>query len=163
MNKVIAINVKKLMTLESGLISLAFLFPLVFNNSQIITGSVINAVLFLSASKIQRNKLLVISALPSIGAIANGYLFGKFTIFLLYFLPCIWLGNYLLMRLAKINVIAAISAKCLLLYCTAFLFVSLHVVPKIFLTAMGLLQILTAVIGATFALSVLKYIKKSHE
>jgi hypothetical protein len=34
--------------------------------------------------------------LPSIAAVAHGVLFGSFSVFLVYMMPAIWIGNFLL-------------------------------------------------------------------
>ncbi|KKR00996.1 MAG: hypothetical protein UT26_C0037G0021, partial [Microgenomates group bacterium GW2011_GWC1_39_12] len=91
--------------------------------------------------------------------------FGPFTIYLVYFLPFIWVGNYLLMYVAKSSsFLVAALAKSLFLFLIAYIFVSLHIVPKIFLTAMGILQLVTALVGGIAAIGISKYLlKPAHE
>jgi len=50
--------------------------------------------------------------------------------------------------------LASVS-KVLVLFCTAYIFVSLGIVPKIFLTAMGLMQLITALVGGFLAFIIL--------
>lgn len=50
-------------------------------------------------------------------------------------------------------------AKSALLFLPALFYVNFHVVPKIFLTAMGVLQLATAVMGGILALTILKITK----
>ena len=157
-----SITIKKTITLKTTIFTLAFCAPLIFNGSQIITGSIINTLLFISAAKLSKRVLPFLAVIPSLGAVSHGVLFGAFTIYLIYFLPFIWIGNYLLMRIAKSNnVLTAAIVKSMFLYGIAYVFVSFHVVPKIFLTAMGILQFITALVGGVIAIGVLKYILKS--
>lgn len=161
----LAISIKKIITLETAIFTLAFCVPLLFNGSQIITGSIINTLLFISATRLSKRMLPFIAIVPSLGAVSNGILFGPFTIYLVYFLPFIWIGNYLLMHITKkSNTFVAAIGKSAFLYSIAYIFVSLHIVPKIFLTAMGILQLVTALIGGIAAMGILKYILKPiHE
>ena len=148
----IAISKRKSIALSTGLFALAFCVPLLFNGSQIITGSIINALLFVSATRLSKRMLPFIAVVPSLGAVSNGILFGPFTIYLVYFLPFIWIGNYLLMYVTKTyNMWVASVIKSLFLFLIAYIFVSLHVVPTIFLTAMGVMQLGTALIGGIVA------------
>ena len=163
--KALSISIKKIITLETTIFALAFCVPLLFNGSQIITGSIINTLLFISATKLSKKTLPFIAVIPSLGAVSNGILFGPFTIYLVYFLPFIWVGNYLLMYVAKSSsFLAAALVKSTFLFLIAYLFVSLNIVPKIFLTAMGVLQLGTALIGGIAALGISKYLfKPAHE
>ncbi len=161
----LSVTIKKIITLETAIFTLAFCVPLLFNGSQIVTGSIINTLLFISAAKLSKRALPFIAIIPSLGAVSNGILFGPFTIYLVYFLPFIWMGNYLLMWIAKSsNFLIAALAKSTFLFLIAYVFVSFHIVPKIFLTAMGVLQLVTAIVGGIAAIGISKYIlKPAHE
>jgi len=162
----ISVSIKKIITLDIVIFSCAFLIPLLFNGSQIITGSIINTLLFISATKLSKRMLPFIAIIPSLGAVSNGVLFGAFTIYLVYFLPFIWIGNMLLMYFSRLkqktilSFITAAFAKSVFLYSVAYLFVSFHIVPNIFLTAMGVLQLITALVGGIFAIGISKYLLK---
>ena len=160
-----SVSIKKIITLKTTVFVLAFVIPLLFNGSQIITGSIINTLLFISAAKLSKRTLPFMAVIPSLGAVSNGILFGPFTIYLVYFLPFIWVGNYLLMYVAKSSsFLVAALAKSLFLFLIAYIFVSLHIVPKIFLTAMGILQLVTALVGGIAAIGISKYLlKPAHE
>lgn len=150
------ISIKKILTIETVVFSLAFCVPLLFNGSQIVTGIIVNTILFISATRLQKNKQIFIAIFPSLGAVFHGVLFGAFTIYLIYFLPFIWIGNYLLMYITKThNMWIASVIKSLFLFSIAYIFVSLHIVPKIFLTAMGIMQLGTALIGGIIARGIL--------
>ena len=95
-------------------------------------------------------------------ALFSGLLFGPFTIFILYMMPVIWIGNFVLVYLFKylhmvrnLNYWAALGgsaiAKSALLFGGAFLLVNFSVLPVVFLTAMGIMQLGTAVAGGIVA------------
>jgi hypothetical protein len=68
-------------------------------------------------------------------------------------MPAIWAGNILLMYLAKrithkaLAVFVGSIAKAARLFFIAYILVSAQVLPPIFLKAMGILQLATALIG----------------
>jgi hypothetical protein len=134
----------------------AFIVPLALNTNQIVTGTLVNCLLFLTVWRLSKHDQLPVALLPSLGALSHGILFGPQTVYLYYFLPFIWLGNYTLIRVFSgsehvrlpVRLIISSVAKYLLLYTTAYVFVRMHVVPTIFLTAMGIVQLGTALLGA---------------
>ena len=108
--------------------------------------------------------------LPSVAVLARGLIFGPYTVYLLYTLPFIWIGNSILVYSIKrlylsagvnkyLSLILSIGAKVLVLYASAMALIALGVLPKIFATSMGMLQLLTAVLGCVLALSVQKFIR----
>ena len=141
-----------------------FAIPMFNHANQILIGSAVNLMLFLGAQKLTKKELLPLAILPSLGAIANGAIFGSLTMFLLYFAPFIWLGNYLQMITFKktthlpkiVMTILASLCKASLLFITALVLTKFNLVTKIFLTAMGLVQLITALIGGSLALMLSK-------
>lgn len=141
---------------------LAFAIPLFISGPQWFTGTVVNTLLFLVVSqKLEQKNWLSVAILPSLAAISHGLLFGKFTPFLLYFLPFIWIGNLLLMfsfnKLAKffpitLSIIFSSVIKSFWLYLFALLFFQLKIVPSVFLTSMGIFQLFTAIFGGFIAI-----------
>lgn len=130
---------------------------LFLNHQQIIVGTVVNSLLFFTALNIDEKYYLPIAVFPSIIAVFQGLLFGKLTIFLIYFLPFIWIANYILIlttaKLKKIRYLRFIIAsflKFLFLFLIANIYVGVNIVPKMFLTAMGVFQLITALLGAGF-------------
>lgn len=128
---------------------LLFFLPFIAGHSQFIVGSIVNSLLILSALNIKGYRLLPIIFAPSLGALSAGLLFGSLTVFLVYMVPFIWIGNAILIYIfkalnlgQKINKWAVLltgsAAKSLLLFTIAYLFVSNGVLPVIFLTTMGL-------------------------
>src|SRR5574340_1169122 len=125
----------------------AFLIPFALSGPQILTGTIVNVLLYIAAAKLNKKSWLLISALPSLGAFSHGIIFGPLTFFLFYFLPFIWIGNLILMYIYKQNrnFILASAAKTVFLFVTANIYFYFHVVPKLFVTTMGLLQLETAI------------------
>jgi hypothetical protein len=142
----------KTVSVSTAIFALLFCIPLLFNGSQIVTGIIVNTLLFVAARRITKNAQIFLAAIPSLGAVSHGILFGSLTVYLIYFLPFIWIGNYLLMQCMKShNFIVAALVKSLFLFTIAYIFISLHVVPAIFFTAMGVMQLVTALIGGIIA------------
>lgn len=147
---------------------LAFTIPLVISGPQILTGTIVNCLLFSSSFYLSRKNQTLVAVGPSIGALLNGLIFGTFTPYLAYFLPVIWIGNMIMMRSfaalkdkgAATRIIVPSMLKSALLFVFAFAFFKLGMVPKIFLTAMGIFQLATAVVGGMLFLTINKAIKK---
>lgn len=136
------------------MISIAFFIPLIFSHPQWLVGIIINALLFISALKFDFRKQLPFILIPSIGALLHNTLFGTFTLFLIYFIPFIWLGNAILvktMNKSKLpylyRIVLASCLKALFLFIVAYTYFNLGLAPKIFLTAMGSMQLITALAG----------------
>lgn len=153
-----------------GLMGLAFAIPLLVSGPQLLTGTLVNCFLFLSASIMSTNNRRVVAVLPSIAALLNGLIFGGFTIYLAYFLPFIWISNIILMssylslnRHPKfVRILLSASLKSLFLFLVAFAFFRLGVVPKIFLTAMGIVQFATAAMGGVISLGLYRLINNNE-
>lgn len=139
------------------LYALSFSIPLFFS-SQIITGILVNCFLFLSAQKLSFKQILPVIILPSLGALAHNTLFGPQTIFLYYFLPVIWIGNGMLVTFfSKIQtgivgkIILSAIVKYLILHFFAQLYFRSNIVPSLFISSMGYIQLITALVGGIIA------------
>lgn len=163
--KTIALHVRQILAYQfsSILYGFSFAIPLLFSSPQIITGTVVNCLLFLSVQRLSKKELIPLVVLPSLGAVAHGVLFGPQTIYLYYFLPFIWLGNYLLIHLfssfrtypyVSRVVISAVS-KYLLLQLFAQLFFHNHIVPSVFVISMGYIQLFTALLGGLLSYGII--------
>lgn len=150
---------------------LSFLVPLAIPSPQIIVGSIVNALLFVSAIKVRSSKwLAAVVILPSVAAFSRGLIFGPFTVFLFYFLPFIWAGNWVLIAVFKkiyeksffAGVALSSLAKVSLLFLAANFYVSQKAAPAIFLKSMGFLQLETALLGGLLAFIVTRLPKKSN-
>lgn len=150
-------------------ITASILIPFLLGHPQLLVGSVINMILTLVALNLSWKKALPIILLPSLAVALRGAVFGPFTVFLLYLTPFIWLGNSLFVgaikKFKRNNVVAVVLSSLLkagFLYLSAFLLFKLGVIPKIFLTAMGVFQLYTALIGGSSALLIMQSIGKKY-
>ncbi len=148
----------------------SFLLPIVLSHPQIVVGIAVNAMLVLAGLNLKGYRLLPVIIAPSLGALSGAALFGPFTHHLLYLAPFIWAGNavlvlsFKLFRLNKgwnywVTLGAGSALKSGFLFLSALLLYSLGIIPAMFLTAMGIMQLITAVCGGTGAYA-LQYSKK---
>ena len=136
---------------------LGFLIPFVVGAPQIVVGILVNALIIRSALSLQSYKTLPIIFTPSLGALMQGMLFGPMNYFLAFMMPFIWTGNALLIYAFKkklknrysyfLTLALASIGKAGLLYAAAFMLFSANFIPAIFLSAMGVMQLITAVLG----------------
>lgn len=136
--------------------------PMFLGHSQVFVGVIINMFLVLAALRLNGYKLLPVIIVPSIGAYVGGLLFGGASVYLLYFIPFIWLANGILVYSFKRNISVVKKVffgsffKALFLFVIALSFYSLGLIPSMFLIAMGPLQLLTALIGSSLGVGVNK-------
>lgn len=144
----------------------SFLIPFAFHQ-QIFVGAAVNMLLVLAALNLRGIKLLPVIIFPSLGVLASGYVFGGMSIYLVYMIPFIWLGNAIIVSAFKYlklhkkqNFAMALgigaAVKTALLFSAAFLLVYFAIIPVSFLAAMGIFQLVTALIGGTAAFAVQK-------
>lgn len=141
---------------ESLSIVSAFVLPFALGTSQIVTGIVVNTALIIAALRFGKNIRLAWIIAPSLAALARGLVFGSATPFLYYFLPVIWFSNWVLvsilsgeMKIASVRgrMFFAGVSKIVILFGCASVLVTLKIIPSIFLTSMGIMQILTLLGG----------------
>ena len=132
----------------------SFIFPFLLSN-QLMVGIAVNASLMGGALYMKGKNLIPVIILPSMGLLARGIVFGPATLYLLYMIPFIWLGNTILvfslklfhLRMKKAYIPSALAASVLktaLLFSTAFALYSIGMIPVEFLAAMGIMQLATA-------------------
>lgn len=137
---------------------LAFAIPFLFPGPQLLTGAIVNSFLVFAALRMRGANLLPVILLPSLGALANGIVFGPLTIFLIYLIPFIWAGNFLLVYGIKklafgrgMNFWAAggmsAFAKSIAIFLPAYALFLWGVLPEAMLIPMGIIQFATAIIG----------------
>ncbi len=166
--KEIALRSITLISYEILLTALAFAVPFLVSGPQILTGSLVNLFLLLSATRFSGKNKVLIAIAPSIGALLHGMVFGGFTIYLAYFLPFIWIGNLILMESFRslekkswfTRILLPSLAKSSLLFLSALFFFGIGLVPKMFLTAMGVFQLATAILGGAAFYAIRPMIKK---
>lgn len=70
--------------------------------SQIIVGSVVNTALIVTAINVKGwKKIAGIITLPSISTILGGYVFKTASVYMVYMIPAIWIGNFAIVYLYK--------------------------------------------------------------
>ena len=149
----------------------SFFLPLMVGHPQIVVGVLVNALLITSALNVKGYKLLPVIIAPALGALSRGVLFGPFTVFLLYMIPFIWVGNAILVYTFKalnlnkktnywITLLIGSVVKAAFLFGIAFVLVKFGVLPVLFLTTMGVFQLYTAILGGIVAFGFQKAKKK---
>ncbi len=144
-----------------------FFVPFLMGHPQWLVGTIVNSSLVLAGLNLRNYRILPVIILPSLGVLSRGLIFGPFTIFLVYMIPFIWIGNIILVWAFKyfnlgkkvnkwLTLGIGAAMKTAFLFATAFVLVKLGVLPVVFLTAMGLLQFYTVIAGGILALGVHK-------
>ncbi len=151
----------------TSLAVIAVLVPLLLRHPQPLVGIVVNFMLVMAAISVDGwKKIIPLIIFPSISASVGGYLFGPFTIFLVYLIPFIWIGNILLVFTFKflyvlkgknyaVTLLIAGALKSGFLFLMAMLLINLSVIPPIFAKAMGIMQLITTMIGGLAAFPVM--------
>jgi hypothetical protein len=149
-----------------GIISiLSFFTPFTLGHPQWLVGTAVNTCLFLAAIFLPKKYFIPLSVLPSLGVLARGIVFGPLTLFLVYFLPFIWLGNLVLIFAFKglflrtgyiFSATASSAAKFLFLFLTANIYFKFYIVPALFLRTMGFNQLSTALAGGLISFIIFK-------
>jgi uncharacterized membrane protein len=157
------IQILKSEKLQLGVVyTLSFLIPFFLPKPQIILGTIINLILIYSVSKFTFKQMLPLFILPSISSFLNNLLFGTSTVFLLYLIPFISLSNFAFVYVFKevnktyLNIILASCTKAFILYFCTLILVKVTNMPDMFLTIMGGIQLITALMGGGLAILILK-------
>jgi len=154
-----------------GLSSLSFSAPFSLGHPQWLVGAIVNTCLFLTAIFLPKKFVLPLIIFPSLGVLSRGIIFGPLTMFLVYFLPFIWLANLVLISVFKklflylnyfFSVFLAATAKFLFLFMVANIYFELSLAPKIFLQLMGINQLLTALAGGAISWTIFNLYAKHN-
>lgn len=176
---IIAVLAFLIPTFLAKLISVLFgAESVIANNSQIIVGSVVNTLLVVSALNLKGwTKTIFVVTMPSISTILSGYVFKSASVFMVYMIPAIWLGNFVLIYAFKyitlkknknyfLSAIIGIVCKVVIIYAFFNILNSFNIFPAKLVTnlqkAMGLTQAITATIGCLIAYIVYRS-EKSEE
>ena len=151
----------------------------VTQNSQLIVGSVVNTALIMAAVNVKGWKNIVaLVTVPSISALTSGLVLNISSIFTVYMIPAIWLGNFAIIYAIKylyikknVNYVlsagAGILAKVALIFGGFNLLTLLVTMPAPVVTAltaaMGINQLITAIIGSALAYGTVKLLYKNNE
>lgn len=145
-----------------------FFVPFLLGHPQELVGVVVNAMLTTAAIEASSLKsCLPVALAPSLGVLCRGLIFGPYTPYLAVMVPFIWTGNLVLMYLMRLmkkirkenywtSLGVGAVAKVAILYSSALLLVSAKILPPIFLTTMGVVQLWTALGGGILAFCVVR-------
>lgn len=139
----------------------------VATNSQLIVGSIVNALLVMTALNLKGTlKIAGVVTMPSIATILSGYIFHTASVFMVYMIPAIWLGNFaLIYTLKKLFVVKktnyfltsliGIILKVAIIFGAFSMLRIIGIFPEKLIAnlqkAMGITQIITATIGVLLA------------
>lgn len=142
------------------------------SNSQIIVGTIVNIALIISALNLKDwKKILFIITMPSISTILSGYVFKSASVFMVWMIPAIWLGNFALIFAFKyitlfkknyffLSAIVGIAFKVAIIFGAFMLLNLFNVFPGKIVSnlqnAMSIVQLITASIGSIFAYIIYK-------
>jgi len=171
-NSIMNMQIEKLKNIEYNIhffvySFVAFFVPFMLGHPQLLVGIIVNSALILSAIYLDSKATWPVIFLPSLGVLSRGIIFGPFSIYLLYMIPFIWIGNALLVYFVKyfylkrkVNYVASLGisavTKAGFLFLAAFVLVKLNIIPVLFLTAMGIIQLITALCGGVVGYSVVR-------
>lgn len=145
-------------------------------NSQLIVGTIVNAALVVSAINLKVwAKILGVVTMPSISTILSGYVFGTASVYMVYMIPAIWIGNFALIYSYKFLMlgknkhyflagIVGIIVKVAIIFALFNLINLFGVFPEKLVdnlrNAMGMTQFITATLGVIAAFVIYKLEKK---
>jgi hypothetical protein len=158
--KTLNLNILSNTNLALSLYSLIlFTLPILIPN-QLILGTIVNALLIRVALTRKEKRFYLLAALPSTSALLTGILFASASTMLFAMIPFIIVGNLVLMKIFKIFFVkqrknyALVSIfgallKSALLFASALILIQFSLVPLAFATTFGVMQFITATLGAT--------------
>ena len=149
----------------------------VATNSQIIIGTIVNMALVMAATNLKGwAKVLGVVTMPSISTILGGYIFGTSSVFMVYMIPAIWIGNFILVYSYKLLMlgknknyfiagIVGIILKVLVIFSVFNLLNLFNIFPEKMVTtlqmSMGLTQLITASLGVLLT-SIIYFMQKRY-
>lgn len=144
----------------------------VTQNSQLIVGTVVNTALIMTAINLKGWKnIFGVVTMPSIATILGGYVFKSASVFMVYMIPAIWIGNFVLVYAYKwlmlskeknyfLAGIAGIITKVAVISIGFFTLKSFGIFPDKMVStlqvAMTTTQLITASIGTVVAFGIYK-------
>ena len=148
------------------------------SNSQIIIGSIVNTMLIVAALNLKGwQKIILIVTMPSISAIFSGVVLKTSAVFAMYMIPGIWIGNFALICVYKylhaikrlnyfITAMIAILSKVAIIFGFFSILNIFNMFPEKVVTvmqqSMGVIQLVTATIGAFIAFGIYK-LQRNHK
>lgn len=141
-------------------------------NSQLIVGSIVNTALVITALNIKGwTKILFIVTMPSISTILSGYVFKSASVYMVWMIPAIWVGNFALVYVFKYIILEkkknyflatslGIMCKVTIIFGFFMILKAFNIFPeKIILNlqkAMSIIQLITATIGCIVSYGIYK-------
>lgn len=145
---------------------------IVTQNSQLIVGSIVNTALIVTAINLKGwKKVLGVVTMPSISTMLSGYVFKSASVYMVYMIPAIWIGNFVLVYAFKLIMLAkeknyflagitGIITKVLVIAGGFMLLKGFNVFPEKLVSnlqvAMTTTQLITATIGMLIAFGIYK-------
>ena len=145
------------------------------NNSQLIIGSIVNTALVVSALNLKGwSKIIPIVTMPSISTILSGYVFKSASVYMIYMIPAIWIGNLVLILAFKYIMLKNkknyFLASLIGIICKVAIIFGFFIILKVFNVfpeklvsnlqkAMSVIQFITATIGCIIAFGIYKFEK----
>jgi hypothetical protein len=136
----------------------SFFVPFLIGSPQWFVGIVVNFILVISASRLPLSKCIPIMIIPSLAAYSRGIVFGPYSVFLLYLIPFIWVGNFglviLIQNLKKnrwTKLVLASIAKSAVIFASVLMLVVVNLVPSALIIPMSIMQLVTALAGGIIA------------
>lgn len=135
-------------------------------------GSIVNTALIISAINLKGwKKILGVVTMPSISTMLSGYVFKSASVYMVYMIPAIWIGNFVLVYAYKLVMlskeknyflagITGIITKVLVIAGGFMLLKAFNIFPAKLVTtlqtAMTTTQLITASIGMIIAFAIYK-------
>ena len=148
-------------------------------NSQLIIGSIVNTALVVAAINLKGwKKIIGVVTMPSISTILGGYVFKSASVYMVYMIPAIWLGNFALVYSYKAILLGKQKNYFLagivgIIIKVAIIFASLNILnlfgifPEKLVstlqTNMGAVQAITATIGVVIAFVIYELEKRRNK
>ena len=149
------------------------------SNSQLIVGSVVNTLLVVAALNLKGwSKTIFVVTMPSLSTIFSGYVFKSASVYMVYMIPAIWIGNFALIMAFKylmlekkknywLSSIIGVICKVAIIFCFFMILRAFNIFPEKLITnlqkAMGITQLITATIGCAFGFGIYKIESKKEE
>lgn len=150
---------------------------IITQNSQLIVGTIVNTALIMSAINLKGwKKILGVVTMPSISTMLSGYVFKSASVYMVYMIPAIWIGNFVLVYMYKLLMlskekhyflagIVGIVSKVIVIAGGFMLLKAFNIFPEKLVTtlqtAMTTTQVITASIGLFIAFAIYKLEKAS--
>ena len=142
------------------------------SNSQIIIGTIVNIALVTAAINLKGwKKIIGVVTMPSIATILGGYVFGTASVYMVYMIPAIWVGNFALIYAYKLIMlnknknyffagVIGVIVKVAIIYASFNLLNLFGIFPEKLVqnlqTAMGMTQLITATLGVLITFVIYK-------